>query len=128
MLGRPRDTVSLVLTGDERIRELNRDFLEVDEPTDVLSFPFVDPQDLEAQDGAVFLGEIYISVDTARSQAGEAKRPYAREVAHLLVHGLLHLLGFDHRTRAERERMTALEERLLRGLRAEIAALGKSRR
>src|SRR5207249_2235881 len=112
--GVPRASVSLVLTSDERIRTLNRDFLETDRPTDVLSFPLADPGDLEDRGRELFLGEIYISVDTARAQARAARRPYRREVAHLAIHGLLHLLGYDHATAAARRRMTAIESRLLR--------------
>ena len=116
ILGFPRATVSLVLTGDEHLRVLNRDFLEIDRPTDVLSFPLAEPGDLEDRERELFLGEIYISVETARAQAREARRPLAREVAHLVVHGLLHLLGHDHTTPAERLRMRAEESRLLREL------------
>jgi probable rRNA maturation factor len=116
ILGFPRATVSLVLTGDEHLRTLNRDFLEIDRPTDVLSFPLAEPGDLEDRSRDLFLGEIYVSVETARAQAREARRPLAREVAHLVVHGLLHLLGHDHATPAERLRMRAEESRLLREL------------
>ncbi len=117
--------MSLVLTGDQRIRELNRNFLEIDRPTDVLAFPLADPESLGDSERAVFLGEIYISVETARAQAAAAKTPYPREVARLAVHGLLHLLGYDHETRAERRGMAGQEERLLRALRPTIAGLGK---
>jgi len=115
-LGFPRASVSLVLTDDARIRILNRDFLEHDHPTDVLSFPLADPGDLEDPSRDLFLGEIYISVETARAQARAARRPLAREVAHLAIHGLLHLLGHDHAKAAERRRMRAIESRLLRTL------------
>ena len=115
-LGFPRATVSLVLTDDARIRILNRDFLEVDRPTDVLSFPLAEPADLEDRDRALFLGEIYNSVETARAQARAARRPLEREVAHLLIHGVLHLVGHDHVEPGERRRMKALESRLLREL------------
>jgi probable rRNA maturation factor len=115
-LGFPRATVSLVLTDDERIRILNRDFLETDRPTDVLSFPLAEPGDLEDPARDLFLGEIYISVETARAQARTARRPLAREVAHLAIHGLLHLLGHDHAKPGERRRMRAIESRLLRTL------------
>lgn len=113
-LGFPRASVSLVLTDDERIRILNRDFLETDRPTDVLSFPLAGPGDLEDPTRDLFLGEIYISVETARAQARTARRPLAREVAHLAIHGLLHLLGHDHAKPGERRRMRAIESRLLR--------------
>lgn len=116
ILGFPRASVSLVLTGDERLRALNRDFLEIDRPTDVLSFPLSEPGDLEDRDRELFLGEIYISVETARAQAKAARRPLGREVLHLAVHGLLHLLGHDHATPSERRRMKAAESRLLREL------------
>lgn len=126
-LGRPRSTASVVLTNDARIRELNRDFRETDEATDVLSFPLADPQTLSDASRPVFLGEIYVSIETARNQARAARRPYPREVAHLVIHGLLHLLGHDHPTGAERRRMAAVEARLLGSLRREIATLGASK-
>ena len=116
ILGFPRATVSLVLTDDARIRALNRDFLEIDRPTDVLSFPLTEPGDLQNRDKALFLGEIYISVETARAQAKTARRPLPREITQLAVHGLLHLLGHDHARAGERRRMKAAESRLLREL------------
>jgi probable rRNA maturation factor len=71
----------------------------------------------------VFLGEIYISLETARAQALAARRPFTREVAHLTVHGLLHLLGYDHHTAAARRKMVTLERRLMWALRGRIAEL-----
>jgi len=105
-----------VLTDDASIRTLNRDFLETDRPTDVLSFPLAAPGDLEDRGTDLFLGEIYISVETARAQAKGARRTLSREVAHLLIHGLLHLVGHDHATPGEGRRMRAVESRLLREL------------
>ena len=105
-----------MLTDDARIRVLNRDFLEIDRPTDVLSFPLTEAGDLEDRDRALFLGEIYISVETARAQAKAARRPLPREIEQLTVHGLLHLLGHDHARAGERRRMKAAESRLLREL------------
>lgn len=116
------------MTGDEGIRSLNRDYREVDRPTDVLSFPLADSDALADPSRPVFLGEIYISIETARRQARAARRPYPREVAHLVLHGLLHLLGHDHATPAERRRMAAEEARLLRALGPRIASLGASGR
>ena len=123
LLGRPRATLSLVLADDRLVRALNRDYRESDKATDVLSFAFADPAALADPAAAIFLGEIYISVDTARRQARAARRPYAREVAHLALHGLLHLLGHDHARAAERRLMRAEERRLLRALSARIRAL-----
>jgi probable rRNA maturation factor len=112
-----------VLTDDEAVRALNRDFREVDKPTDVLSFPLADPEALRDPATPVFLGEIYISLDTARAQARAARRAFQREVAHLAVHGILHLLGYDHHTTAQRKRMWAEERRVMRRVSALIASL-----
>ena len=116
-----------MLTDDATIRTLNRDYRESDHATDVLSFPLAEPASIADPARAVFLGEIYISLETARSQARAARRAFPREVAHLAIHGLLHLLGHDHRTRAERRRMAALEARLLRDLRGTVAAMASGR-
>ncbi|HET9950974.1 MAG TPA: rRNA maturation RNase YbeY [Candidatus Eisenbacteria bacterium] len=123
LLGRPNATLSVVLADDRLVRELNRDYREADKATDVLSFAFADPAALADPAARLFLGEIYVSVETARRQARAARRPYAREVAHLVVHGLLHLLGHDHAMAGERSRMRAEERRLLRALSPRIRAL-----
>ena len=91
-LGEDPAEVHVVLTGDARIRELNRDWRGLDAPTDVLSFPDGDP----LPDGGRFLGEIAISVDTARRQAAEQGHDERRELVELALHGTLHLLGYDH--------------------------------
>ena len=116
-----------MLVSDEEIRVLNRDYREVDRPTDVLSFALAEPDALADPEAAVFLGEIYVSVETARAQARAARIPLAREVAHLAIHGTLHLLGHDHPSPASRRRMAALEARLLRSLAREVAALGRDK-
>lgn len=123
LLGRPRATLSVVLADDRLLRDLNRDYRETDKATDVLSFAFADPAALADPAAHLFLGEIYISVETARRQARAARRPYAREVAHLAVHGLLHLLGHDHAKTGEGRRMRAEERRLLKSLSPRIRAL-----
>ncbi len=84
--------VSLVLTGDGRLEELNRTWRGVGAPTDVLSFP--DGETLP--DGLRFLGEIVISVDTARAQARRLGHSLERELEELTLHGVLHLAGYDH--------------------------------
>ena len=84
--------VSLMVTGDELIRTLNRDFLGKDRATDVLSFPDGDI----LPTGRRFLGEIVVSLDTARRQADEAGHDEVQELAELVLHGTLHLLGYDH--------------------------------
>ena len=94
--------LSILLTGDEYIRELNRTHRGKDKATDVLSFP---------GNGTV-LGDIAISVDTARRQAAEYDAPLQNEINRLLIHGLLHVLGHDHHEPAERAAMEAEERRL----------------
>ena len=114
--------VGVVVTDDETVRELNQRFLGLDDPTDVLSFGLV------ASDEAPFalppeeasLGEIVIAYPTAVRQANEAARAVEAEVAHLLVHGLLHLLGHDHQRAEDGVAMRAREEALLAGLRTPI--------
>jgi len=123
LLGRPRATLSIVLADDALVRALNRDYRDSDKTTDVLSFSFVPPGSPADPAARLFLGEIYLSVETARRQARAARRPYAREIAHLTLHGILHLLGHDHARAAERRRMRGEERRLLRLLSARIRAL-----
>jgi probable rRNA maturation factor len=84
--------VHVLVTGDERIRELNRDFLGHDRPTDVLSFPDGDV----LPSGRRLLGQIVVSLDTARRQAGDLGHSEMRELSELTLHGVLHLLGYDH--------------------------------
>jgi probable rRNA maturation factor len=113
--------VGIVVADDETVRELNQRFLGLDEPTDVLSFglaaadeaPFALPPEEEAS-----LGEVVIAYPTALRQAEEAGRPAEVEVAHLLVHGLLHLLGYDHERPEDEGAMRRREEEILASLAA----------
>lgn len=106
--------LSLVLTDDATIQGLNRDYRGVDAPTDVLSFAQREGDGADPDD--TMLGDVVISLDTAATQAKARKHPLASEVRVLLVHGFLHLLGFDHNTKNERAEMVAAEERALRAL------------
>ncbi len=117
--------LGVVITDDATVRELNRRYLGRDEPTDVLSFglgekggrPFALPPGEAAP-----LGEVIISYPTAVRQAGEQGHSVEAEVAHLLVHGILHLLGYDH-LEAENERiMRRREEEILAALDLEAAS------
>jgi probable rRNA maturation factor len=120
--------LSVVLTGDEAIRRLNREYRGKDKPTDVLSFPQLDAM-LEvdavvsaapaagANAAPLVLGDIVISVETAARQAQELGIERSERVRTLLIHGLLHLLGYDHeRSQAEARRMFARERELAAGL------------
>jgi probable rRNA maturation factor len=104
-------SVSVSFVRDAKMRELNRTFRGKDAPTDVLSFPLVEPGNAYAG-GERLLGDIVISVDTARRQAADYDAPPDREVQRLLIHGVLHLLGHDHVEPVERAAMEAEERRL----------------
>jgi probable rRNA maturation factor len=107
---------SVVFVSDERIRELNRDYRNVDRATDVLSFSF-----LEEEHRAGVVGDVYISLETARRQAEERGIPLGEEVLRLLVHGLLHLVGHVHDEESQAARMADLEERLFLRHRGRVA-------
>jgi probable rRNA maturation factor len=100
--------ISLTLVDDAAIRELNREHRGKDKPTDVLSFP-LEPEPFSHER---LLGDIVISIDTARRQAAGYDAPLQRELERLMIHGLLHVLGHDHMKAGERARMEAEERRL----------------
>lgn len=107
-VGREHASLSISLVGDAAIARINAEHRAKDTPTDVLSFPLEpDPRDPEQ-----LLGDIVISVDTARRQAAEYDATLQRELYRLMIHGLLHILGHDHEAAGERRRMEAEERRL----------------
>jgi probable rRNA maturation factor len=110
--------VTVVVTDDVGIQELNCDFLGIDAPTDVLSFgaqeasgPFV-----AAPDADNYLGDVILSYPRAAAQAAEQGHAAARELDLLVVHGLLHLLGYDHASDADQAVMWARQDEILDGL------------
>lgn len=102
-VGRPDSEVHVLITDDARIRDLNQRYRHVDRATDVLSFPDGD----EMPSGLTLLGEIVISLETAKRQADELGHGELRELAELAMHGVLHLIGYDHEN--DRGQMNALE-------------------
>lgn len=115
--------VTIVLTDDAEIRDLNRTWRGKDEPTNVLSFPAGDmPDTADALDddtphgGPVLLGDIVIALETTAAEAAEKAIPLSDHVSHLVVHGALHLLGYDHLDDAEAEQMEDLERQALASL------------
>ncbi len=119
----PDAEFSLVITGQERVRQLNREYLGRDRPTDVLSFSMLAglPAESEASappfvappDGVLHLGEVIISYPQAVIQAEEHQHPVRKEIALLVIHGILHLLGYDHEKPEEKRRMRAREKEIL---------------
>ena len=102
-----RGEVVIALVSDRRIQSLNREFRRKDQPTDVLSFP---ADQVPAVTAA--LGDIVIATGVARRQARQARHSYASELKVLALHGLLHLIGYDHDAMDDRGRMARLERRL----------------
>lgn len=112
--------LSVLLVSDRTIRRLNRDWRGADRPTDVLSFAQQEGAGA-APDG--LLGDVVISVDTARRQARERGWPIGEEAERLLIHGVLHLLGYDHeRSATEARRMRRRERALARALASTTSA------
>lgn len=109
----PDADLSIVLTDDKKLRGLNRDYLGIDSPTDVLSFP---ASESDPETGAAYLGDILISIPRATQQAQVAGHPVEAEVQLLVVHGVLHLLGHDHAETEEKSRMWAEQEKVLERL------------
>ena len=113
LLDRQSAELSVALVGNEEIRELNRRYRNKPTPTDVLSFSADEPADPRAP----LLGDVVISVEQAAIQAGRAHRTLAAEIDWLLIHGILHLLGYDHeRSAKEAKIMRALEKKITRAL------------
>ena len=120
----PALSLALVLSDDARLRELNRDWRGMDKPTNVLSFPsqtLTPGQTPRAEPGmpagmAVELGDVILARGTMVHEARDAGRPLGHHLCHLVVHGTLHLLGYDHEQDDEAETMESLERDILAGL------------
>jgi len=114
----PPYEVSLVFTDSETVRQLNRDYRGMDEPTDVLAFYMLPQEEGDDSfalppDGVIRLGEVIISYPQAIEQAGEPGYSPERELASLIIHGILHLLGYDHEEPEEEGKMRKREKELL---------------
>ncbi|WP_297297220.1 rRNA maturation RNase YbeY [uncultured Methylovirgula sp.] len=108
---KPGVEISILLTDDEAIRKLNRQWRGKDQATNVLSFPA--PGEVETRQA---LGDIAIAYETCAREAGAELKTFQAHVTHLVVHGFLHLIGFDHETEAEALEMEALERDILAAL------------
>ena len=106
----PDAELSVLLTDDREIQQLNRQHRQMDKPTDVLSFAM----DESVPDPAGILGDVVISLDTAERQARSRRRPLIEEVRFLLAHGVLHLVGYDHAEPGEKREMVAMTRKLVR--------------
>jgi probable rRNA maturation factor len=117
--GRPVE-VAIVLTDDRGVRALNRRYRGIDKATNVLSFPAHDfaaaPAAATPPDAPALLGDVVLACQTVCREAGEQGKTAGAHLSHLVVHGALHLLGFDHEQAAAARRMEAIETRVLAGL------------
>ncbi len=111
------DEISLVLTNDAEIRDLNRDYRGKDKATNVLSFPQIDwGNRMAAPLPADSLGDVVIALETMQNEALEQEKPLPHHYQHMLIHGTLHLLGYDHEADSEAKIMENLEIRILSDL------------
>jgi probable rRNA maturation factor len=106
--GKAQGEIAVVLADDRTLKRLNRDYRGKDRPTNVLSFSLI---------GGGTLGDVVLARQTLLAEAADQGKRSADHLAHLVVHGVLHLLGYDHRRPAEARRMEALEVKVLRALR-----------
>ena len=102
---------NVIIVDDEKIHEINREYRNVDRPTDVISFALEDDKIMTSE--VRILGDIYVSIDTARRQAYEYYNTEKEELRFLIIHGLLHLLGYDHMNESDEKEMMSLEEEVL---------------
>ena len=110
--------VSVSFIDNEEIHKINKEYRKIDRPTDVISFAFLDNEDRSKEYASVMpviLGDIYISLDKASEQAKEYGHSMKRELCFLFVHGLLHLLGYDHMKKEDEEIMFPLQDKILEG-------------
>jgi probable rRNA maturation factor len=112
--------VSIRLTSDDEVQTLNRQYRQQDKPTNVLSFPMVQPDLIDSlantDDGEVLLGDIVLAYETCEREAKERGISTEDHATHLIVHGVLHLLGYDHMTDADAEYMEAIERDVMASL------------
>ncbi|WP_137042544.1 rRNA maturation RNase YbeY [Pseudolabrys sp. FHR47] len=100
--------VSILLSDDSEVRDINRQFRGLDKPTNVLSFPAANTPATQGH-----LGDIVIAYETLRRECEAEDRLFLHHLAHLTVHGFLHLIGYDHETDAQADEMEALESRIM---------------
>jgi probable rRNA maturation factor len=104
---------TIVLADDALVQQLNSSYRGKDKPTNVLSFPFQAPPGAET---SRVLGDVILAAETVRREADESRTPPVHHLQHLVLHGLLHLIGFDHETEAEAEDMERVETEILAGI------------
>lgn len=110
--------IYVTLTNNERIHKINKETRNVDRPTDVLSFPMFEREEIQQlkeveKEEIDILGDIIVSIEKVKEQADEYGHSFEREIAYLVTHGMLHLLGYDHMIEEEKAQMRKREEEIL---------------
>lgn len=108
--------VSLIIVGPRTIKQINRDYRKIDKVTDVISFALLDDDEIEEDEGIIELGDIFINRNRVLSQADEYGHSNKREFVFLFVHGLLHLLGYDHMKIEDEKIMFGLQKKIVGNL------------
>lgn len=114
--------ISITLTTPENIKKINNKYRKIDKPTDVLSFPMFEKEEIDLVCKENFegireaLGDVIISVDQVKKQAKEYEHSFERELAYMVVHGFYHLMGYDHMQEDEKNQMRKKEENILKKL------------
>ena len=106
---------NVIIINNEEIHKINKEYRGIDRPTDVISFALEDYKDIKYENDYRVLGAIYISIDKVKEQAKEYGHSEKRELAFLAVHGLLHLLGYDHMEKEDEKVMFSKQELILDG-------------
>lgn len=112
LLGRDGQ-IDLIFVSDDTIKNLNKEYRDINEPTDVISFAYLEVTEFEKTRGEIIVGDIFISIDTSKRQAKEKGHSLKKELEILFVHGLLHLFGFDHKTKKLETEMEKWAKKIL---------------
>ena len=113
--------INIILTNPKHIRNINKQYRNIDKETDVLSFPMFEKEEIEdmkkiGNDIHEPLGDIIISIERVKQQAGEYGHSFERELAYMLIHGFYHLMGYDHMNDKDKKQMREKEEKVLNNL------------
>jgi len=113
-----RDTIEIgiLLATDHALRQLNRDYRGIDKPTNVLSFPAFSPDDVQISDAPILLGDVAVAYGVSNKEARASGISMAAHLSHLVAHGALHLLGYDHQSDHDALKMEELEIKILADL------------
>jgi probable rRNA maturation factor len=120
-LNMPSGNLTLAFTDNDHIQKLNKQFAGMDHPTDVLSFP---DGETDLETGEIYYGDVVISIPFAERQAKEAGHSTRNELTLLIAHGVLHLLGFEHKEEDDRRKMWSVQDEILTKLGSEITSPG----